>query len=157
MFGNIYDVNIIMDNNKTEEYSNRKIIELEKWWVIGKYNRHTGNEVIRKPKEFYKVNWLFMKIYYEQFPELTDDYRWKFVTLVATAIDYETNRLDEYKLDKMFEGRSRQTLYNFRTELLDKNLLRKIDWYYYFNPHFVNERWQVKVWSEQDKLMKLFS
>lgn len=156
MLRSIYTVNINMDNNFIEEYSKRKIIELETHWVVGKYNRHTGNEVRSKPKEFYKPPWLFMKIYYENFPILTDDYKWKFITLVATALDFETNRLDEFELDNMFEWKTRQAKYKFVKELIDKNLIKKIDWYYYFNPHFVNEWWQVKIWSKQDKIYKLF-
>lgn len=86
---------------------------------------------------------------------LTDDHTWKFQRLYTLWMDKKTNRIDDHYLDNMFK--TYDAMYKYSKVLLQHWMIKKIDWYYYVNPNLINCWWTIKVWSEQDKLIKAFT
>lgn len=105
---------------------------------------------------FYQNKQHFFKDYWLSMLNLTDNYLWKFVRLYNN-MDWETNRIDlKYYWDQLFEWKTRKAKYEFIKELKDQNAIRQIDWFRYINPHIINSRNNIEVWSKQDKILKAF-
>lgn len=147
-----------MNNNEIRKISKSKLANWLETWYISYYNNITWEVVDVHKSEYYTRSERFQKFTTEihMIQKLSDDYLWKYIRLSATGRDYKTNRLDEFELDKMFEWKTRQAKFVFISTCLKTDHIKKIWWYYYFNPYIVNNFWKIKVWSEQDKLFNEF-